>query len=142
MRFWETLRDSLLKRATEATATAVVGLLIWASYELAPALLFLVSSPEYGQSFLVVFIASLAINLILTFVVWRISNQSSLKLKYGAYWDKGKNPHCPTCQKPIGNYSEYDYGTVGYLCRSCNNIVSLTDAMGNKINPERAISEL
>lgn len=38
-----------------------------------------------------------------------------LKLKYGIYWDKNRNPHCPSCKKPLqlGIYSSYE-------CITCN----------------------
>ena len=40
-------------------------------------------------------------------------------LKFNAYWDKDKNPHCPYCEKPLTDYYERG-GIYCYFCHTCN----------------------
>lgn len=45
---------------------------------------------------------------------------TKLKLKYGIYWDKDKNPFCKKCKKPLSAfYKIKTYGRTMYKCRSC-----------------------
>jgi hypothetical protein len=81
---------------------------------------------------------SLSFNIILIIVFLIFNKKSSFKLLYGVYWDKNKNPHCPRCQKPIG---QYDF-KEGYWCINCNTTIALTDNQGQEINAEKAISDL
>jgi len=94
---------------------------------------------EHGQLSLI--LVDLELNIVFLVLFWILHKKPEFKLKYGIYWDKEKNPHCPNCKIPIGRYADYTHGK-GYLCRACNKIFSLADPSGNHVNPEQAISEL
>lgn len=68
-------------------------------------------------------------------------NSKKLTLKYGIYWDKNKNPYCPVCEKPVA-YDQWQYETWGYYCKPCKFTYELRDALGNKLQPEKALLEL
>lgn len=57
-----------------------------------------------------------------------------LRLKYGIYWDKAKNPYCPVCKKPV-SYGEYVEG-FGYYCKPCSHVYPLADASGKEYTPK------
>lgn len=45
-----------------------------------------------------------------------------LKLKYDIYWDRKKNPHCPSCKKPL-QFKNY----CAYQCLACGKDVFASD---------------
>ncbi|WP_265821230.1 hypothetical protein [Geovibrio ferrireducens] len=57
--------------------------------------------------------------IILLFVVY-ILKPKGMSLKYAIYWDKDKNPHCPSCKKPLNSYDDYGISGIGFYCNSCN----------------------
>ena len=71
-----------------------------------------------------------------------MSKSDTLRLKYDIYWDRHKNPHCPSCKKPLSAYNEYMYSGKGYYCKPCKKVFPLTDVHGNRVEPAQALSEL
>ena len=60
----------------------------------------------------------------------------------GVYWDKYFNPHCPACQKLLGNYGSYEIRThdfvKGFFCISCKNVILLSDGDKTGMNIDEA----
>lgn len=60
----------------------------------------------------------------------------------GIYWDKKKNPYCPSCKTPVAKYGEFNFGDQGYYCSVCKEVFVLADASGKPIAPAEAQSRL
>ena len=59
--------------------------------------------------------------------------RNPLKLKFGLYWDKQKNPYCPGCQKPLHGFSKQnDTKRYGGKCVVCGKFVQLDESTTNK----------
>ncbi|AMC35364.1 hypothetical protein [Janthinobacterium sp. B9-8] len=136
------LSEKMMEHIAEAAIASVSVLLVFAAKELSPIVLPLIESKLSNQTLLSLFLASLAINLILAVLIYVASKKPDFNLKYGIYWDSKKNPHCPACQKPVAGYSDYGASGKGYYCKPCKQIFPLTDVSGNDISPSQAISEL
>ncbi|WP_345978898.1 hypothetical protein [Sulfurimonas sp. HSL3-2] len=141
MSFGEKVKEALIARAAEGLALSVSVILIWVSFKVGPAILPALEASLSKSLLISVLLASLALNIIFLALFWVTRKKSEFQLKYGIYWDKDKNPHCPNCKIPIGAYNKYHAGW-GYYCKPCKNIYPLTDAAGNNIKPEQAVSEL
>jgi hypothetical protein len=54
----------------------------------------------------------------------------------GVLWDKKHTPHCPSCSKPLGGYTQnliHGSWEWGFKCIDCNQPVSLSDESGCNI---------
>ena len=142
MKLFDKIKDSLAHRAAEAIAASLTVLVTWAAYQIAPAILQAIEVAISKRVLLALLVASISLNFFFLLVVWYMSKGNALRLKYGVYWDRHKNPHCPACQKPLSAYDSYNYSGRGYYCKPCNKVFPLTDAHGNKIEPAQALSEL
>jgi hypothetical protein len=142
MKVIDKLKDALAERAAEAIAASLTVLLVWAAYQIAPAILPAIEDVVSKRVLLALLVTSAALNVIFLVVVWYSSKGDGLRLKYGVYWDKQKNPHCPSCKKPISGYASYQFHGKGYYCKPCNKVYPLTDAQGNRIEPAQVLSEL
>ena len=91
---------------------------------------------------LAILVTSLALNLIFFIVVWITSKKEPFRLKYGIYWDKDKNPHCPSCKIPVAAYGDYQMSGKGYYCKPCQKVFALADASGKNIDPVKVLAEL
>ncbi len=87
---------------------------------------------------LVLFICTAMILLVVIAFFLPYLTAEKKKLLGGIYWDKEKNPHCPSCKTPVSNYGEFNFGDWGYLCNVCKSVFNLADASGNPIKPEDA----
>ena len=134
--------EKLIEHISGAAIAAISVLLIFAAKELSPIVLPLIESKLSNQTLLTLFFASLAVNIVLAVLIYVASRKPNLKLKYGVYWDKNKNPHCPACQKPVSSYNDYGISGSGYNCKPCHQVFPLTDATGSQILPSQAIYEL
>ncbi len=141
MTFLEKIKDSIATRAAEAIAASLTVLLTWVVYQIAPVILPAIEAAVSKQILLTCLVTSLVLNFIFLLVVWGTSKKEPFRLKYGIYWDKDKNAHCPSCQKPIATYGEYAAGK-GYYCKPCGKVFPLADASGNDIEPAKVLSEL
>ncbi len=141
MSFKEKLKDSITSRAAEGLAVAASVIVLWAATKIAPVVMPAIESSLPNKVTVSLLLASLALNILLVVLFWVLYKKSEFKLKYGIYWDKDKNPHCPNCKIPIAGYAKYQTGT-GYYCEPCKKIFPLQDASGNNINPDQAVSEL
>lgn len=141
MVFIEKVKETLLSKAAEGVAASLTVLVVWAGYELAPVVLPAIESGTSKKAILALLLSSFALNILFGLLVWSLSKKEPFKLKYGIYWDREKNPHCPSCKKPIATYGTYR-GGVGYYCKPCGNVFPLADASGKNIEPSKAISEL
>ncbi|MCK4823768.1 hypothetical protein KA005_48895, partial [bacterium] len=141
MSFTDKIKESIMSRAAESVAAAITVLIAWVAYQVAPAILPAIETALSKRVILALLLLSLVLNIVFFLFVRAVSKKESFKLKYGIYWDKDKNPHCPNCKIPIGGYAKYQTGT-GYYCKPCKKIFPLCDASGNKIDPKQAISEL
>ncbi|MGZ3789253.1 MAG: hypothetical protein ACXVLQ_12065 [Bacteriovorax sp.] len=138
----EIIKNKILERAVELVVAALIVLFGWSAAQIAPIFIpFLNQIPK--NVFIALLLTSILVNGIFGVVIWILasSNKTRFKLKYGIYWDKDKNPHCPNCKIPIGAYAKYQAGW-GYYCKPCNKIFKLTDAHGNDINPTQVLKEL
>lgn len=138
----ERVKEALLSRAAEGVAASVTVLIVWTCYELAPSVLPAIESAVSKKVILALLLSSGILNVTFLLVIWSLNKKGPLRLKYGIYWDKDKNPHCPSCKKPISAYDSYRHGGLGYYCKPCEKIFPLTDATGKNIEPAQAISEL
>jgi hypothetical protein len=75
------------------------------------------------------------------FLKLKFEHSNKLTLKYNIYWDKNKNPYCPVCQKPV-SYGNWGSEHKTYYCKPCKSYNYLIDALGNKLEPEKVLSEL
>ena len=141
MAFTEKLKEALLGRISEGVAAAIIALILWAGYELTPALLPAIESVISKRVLLALFISSLLLNIVLAIVIWATKKKGKFILKYGIYWDKNKNPYCPSCKTPLAAYGRYTLG-LGYYCRACRKEFPLADSTGKDVNPADAIKEL
>ena len=50
-------------------------------------------------------------------------NLNNLTLKFGIYWDKNKQAHCPTCKTPLSQYKEEQRASGNFysyfICPKC-----------------------
>jgi hypothetical protein len=141
MSFAEKAKEAILSRAVEACVAAITVLLAWAISEISPVLLPSIEAAASKNLLLSLLILSAVLNLVFLALVWLLSKKEQFRLKYGIYWDKGKNPHCPSCKTPLAAYGKYQAGK-GYYCKPCNKIFPLADASGKDIDPKTAQDEL
>lgn len=143
MSFKEKVANAFVSKAAEGVAVAIGVLVIWVGTKLAPILMPALEEKLPKETLLSLLLASFCLNLVIVILFWILNKKPSaeFKLKYGIYWDKDKNPHCPNCKIPIGAYGDYTSGW-GYYCKPCGKIFSLTDVSGNNIKPEQAVKEL
>jgi uncharacterized protein YqhQ len=142
MTFFNKLKDAMAERAAEGIAASLTVLLVWAVYQIVPIVLPAIEAAISKQVLLALLVSSLILNVVFLCVVWFNAGSGVLRLKYGIYWDKQKNPHCPSCEKPLSDYNDYGYSGTGYYCKPCNQVFPLSDALGKRIPPAQAISEL
>jgi hypothetical protein len=125
-----------------AAALVVTGLIGWLSLQIAPIIAPAIETGLPIRVLLGILGLSVFLNVCAVLAIYKLrSGSSALSLKYGIYWDKKKNPHCPSCKIPIGGYNSYSSGK-GYYCKPCGKIFGLQDASGTDIAPAQAISEL
>ena len=62
--------------------------------------------------------------------------------KYGVYWDKQKNPHCPSCKKPILDTTPISFMAKATTASHATRSFHSPTLRGNKIEPAQALSEL
>lgn len=143
MQILSTIKDKLLERSVETVVAAFVVLIGWIGTQISPIIL-----PALDQLpksvFLGLLVASVTLNIFFGIIIWIIasSEKTGFKLKYGIYWDKNKNPHCPNCKIPIGSYAYYQTAGWGYYCKPCGKVFKVTDASGNDVKPEQVLKEL
>lgn len=141
MTFFSKLREKLVDRAAEGIAASLTALLIWAAYQVAPVVLPAIEEATSKKVLLALLVSSLVLNVACVLVARSATTREAFRVKYGIYWDREKNPHCPNCKIPIAGYNKYDSGK-GFYCKPCNKIFRLTDVAGNDIDPHKAVSEL
>lgn len=140
MSLLERSKEAILSHTVEAGVTAITVLLVWASSIIVPAVAPSILAAIPAPALLPLLLLSVVINLVLVGFLYLVTRKSELKLHYGIYWDKKKNPHCPGCQKPVS----YINGMLGegYYCKACNYVYPLQDAHGKKVQPVQAQAEL
>jgi len=141
MSFGEKVKSSIVSRAAEGLAVSISVIIIWISSKIVPIILPVIESSLDKSLLVSLLFASMALNIIILVIFWIFQKKSNFKLKYGIYWDKDKNPHCPNCKIPVTEYADHPEGW-GYNCRACNKFFSLADMNGTDIKPQQAISEL
>ena len=142
MTFAAKLKEAVLSRAVESCVASITVLLVWALSEIYPVLFPAIEAAATKKLLLSLLVLSAILNLLFLALILLLSKNDSFKLKYGIYWDKKKNPHCPSCQKPVAAYGNYQSSGKGYYCKPCKQVFPLADASGKEVSPERAISEL
>ena len=135
-KFW----GKIIERAAECSVTALSVLLVYVASQLAPVVLPLVDALT-NRVLAVLLLASLLVNILLALLTYWVTRKLPLRLKYGIYWDKDKNPPCPGCQRPVAAYGEYGAGW-GYYCKPCGKLFPLADAGGNDKKPADVVLEL
>ena len=142
MTFAVKLKEAVLSRAVESGVASIVVLLVWAVSQIYPVLFPAIEAAATKKLLLSLLALSAILNLLFLAFIWLLSKNDSFKLKYGIYWDKNKNPHCPSCQKPVATYNDYGHSGKGYYCKPCNQVFPLADASGKEVSPQQAIGEL
>lgn len=142
MSFKDKLKDSIISKAAEGLATAASIVVLWASTKIAPVVLPAIESALSKEVTVSLLLASLALNIVLVILFWGLYRKPEFKLKYGIYWDKQKNSHCPSCKIPIVAYDDYGIKGTGFYCKPCNKVFPLQNVSGNAIKPKEAIKEL
>lgn len=142
MSFIDKIKESIISRAAESVAASITILLAWVAYQVTPAILPAIETALSKKVILALLLLSLVLNIIFFLFVRATSKKELFKLKYGIYWDKDKNPHCPSCKTPVAAYGSYQTGGTGYYCKPCKKVFALADASGNDIDPRTAIDEL
>lgn len=95
------------------------------------------------MSELLVQLTLVSLLLILLAYIFHQKNKKSLTLKYGIYWDYNKNPHCPSCEKPVSKYDSFGMNSEkGYWCDSCRIQSNLADYTGKSVTPKEAVRSL
>jgi hypothetical protein len=69
--------------------------------------------------------------LIISLLALYIVVKNRLKLKFGIYWDRGDNPYCPSCKKPL-QISSY----CSYQCIACNKQIFPCNEYGRSLPVE------
>jgi hypothetical protein len=143
MNLLERVRAAIVEHTVQAAVAAVVILLGWIGALISPVLLPIIESTLSQRLLLSLLMLSVFINLFLLWLLYMATRQNKLTLRWGIYWDKSKNPHCPVCQKPIrpGRYVAAA-NEFGYFCSHCNEIYHTTDAEGNAVTPAKVMAEL
>jgi hypothetical protein len=141
MSFSERVKEAVLSHAVQAAVAAITVLLAWASSIIGPAVAPVILAAIPMQALLPLLLLSLLINLVLMVLLYLTTRKQELQLYYNIYWDTNKNPHCPTCTKPVA-YNEYAVGGWGYYCPSCKHVYPLVDASGKTVKPEQVLAEL
>ncbi len=141
MKFKEKVKEIIISRVTEGLAISVSILVIWVASVVGPALMPAIELSLSKSLLVSLLMASLVLNIVFLGLFRVFQKKIDFRLKYGIYWDSDKNPHCPSCKKPISSYDKYITGW-GYYCKPCNKVFPLSDASGNDIKPYQAISEL
>jgi hypothetical protein len=142
MKLIRKLQDSLVDRIAEAVWAGVAVVLMWAAYQVVPAVLPAIESNVPGRVIVALLAVSFVLNLLFALLLWRgRPSETPLRLKYGILWDRDGNPHCPACRTPTSAYGKFGSGR-GYHCPPCNKTFRLADASGREVEPERAQSEL
>ncbi len=142
MPFLDKVKDSIASRAAEGVTVSLTMLLGWAAIQVAPVVLPAIEATISKQVLLAILVASLVLNVIFVWVVWFTSKREPFRLRYGIYWDKDKNPHCPACKIPVAAYGQYRTGGTGYYCKPCKKVFALADASGKDIDPVTVLAEL
>lgn len=57
---------------------------------------------------------------------------NDLKLKFGAYWDKDKNPYCPGCKTPLSAKEGARYDQT-LSCSKCKTDLKLVNEIGKSM---------
>ena len=83
--------------------------------------------------------ALLAMSLLLLAFIY-LKNMQSLKLRYGIYWDKIKNPYCPKCKTPLVTRSKATPLADVFFCPCCDRPVSPHNEKLQTISREKALS--
>ena len=142
MSFIENVKKSVIARVAERVAILIVLVIAWVASAIAPVVGRVIMDSLSKEGIVTLLLASLAINCVLLIVVWAVYKGPEFRLKYGIYWDKDLNPHCPSCKIPVGGYGEYTGGGKGYYCKPCGKVFSLTDPHGKHIDPQTVLDEL
>jgi hypothetical protein len=90
------LKEAVLSNAVAASTASITVLLGWIFSEIAPILLPAIEAVSTKKLLLSLLGLSLLLNLVLLALVWLLSKKPQFRLKYGIYWDKNKNPYCPS----------------------------------------------
>lgn len=131
-------KEAALSHTVEACAAAIAVLLAWVFSIVAPVLWPAISAAVPPQALLPALLLSLLLNLILAVLLYSATRkpEPEFQLRFGVYWDKNNNPHCPVCQKPVV-YDDWGYQGWGYYCQPCSKVTPLKDSAGREIKPEQ-----
>lgn len=143
MKFIKRVEESFLSHIADFFGVAVIALLIWTGKQITPIVFPAIEAYVSKKLLFSLLISSLVLSLILSVYIWIHSkkDKNALKLKYGIFWDKEKNPYCPSCKKPGVIYTIYTRGG-GYHCIPCDKVFLLKDALGKEIYPSQVLLEL
>jgi len=135
------VKDGFLEHVGAACAAAVVTLLGWILYQIAPVLVPAIESGVSLRIILAILLLSVLLNVVLAFICWHTSRPTKLTLRFGILWDKEKNPHCPVCRNAGVRFGVYQ-SKPSYFCNPCSKVYNIADASGNSLTPDEALAHL
>ncbi len=135
-------KEAILSNTVALCVVAITALLGWVASIIGPAVWPVISAAIPVQALLPALLLSIFINLIFAVLLYSVTQKSEpeFQLRYGIYWDKNKNPHCPVCQKPVV-YDNWSYQGFGYYCKPCQKVTPLKDPAGNEVKPEQVFQK-
>lgn len=134
-------KEELLSHMFATCVAATTVLAGWFLSLVAPILKPAILAALPAQAVLPLLLLSLLLNLIFAVLIYQTTKKQEpeLQLRFGVYWDKNKNPHCPVCQKPV-RYDDWGYSGVGYYCQPCKQVTTPKDLTGKNMTSTEALS--
>lgn len=134
MSFPDKVKNAVQDRLIESAFAAITVLLAWLLSIIGPGIWESISASVPARAIFPVLLLSILTNIVLGALIYRAYRRPEFELRYGIYWDSGRNPHCPVCKKPVYYDTWHMHGT-GYFCKPCNKVTPLKDAHGKEVQP-------
>jgi hypothetical protein len=147
------IKDNILSESIKQLVSAISAILILLTYSLYSDLIPIIAQqiiPNVSKQVLLK-ITTLAtvlffLSVVLSFVFY-LKLRNKLVPRFGAKWDKSKQPYCPTCESLLTRYSAYknDDGQIKYFyfyCMKCKESVYIKDESANHLTIQDAQKQL
>ncbi|WP_339412816.1 hypothetical protein [Pseudomonas sp. EA_35y_Pfl2_R5] len=144
MSFIEKTKEAILSKAVEASIASISALLLFIFYQISPVIITAIESAISQKTLLALLALSIVTNIFLLALVILTNSKSKndLYLKFGVYWDKDKNAHCPICKNVLSTNNRFGPLSEEYYCNPCKKLTYTTNATGEQIPRQEAIERL
>lgn len=126
--------DNIKKSGTELILSGLFAILVFLAgsiyHDLSPTFLQTILESTPKPLLLKLLIAAMIVIVLLSVLslYFYLKNRNKLIVKFGILWDKNKEAHCPSCEKPLSHY--YFNKTVAnpyyeFVCIHCNKKIYL-----------------